>query len=1558
MRPLQTFAFHPNGKWLVTGDQDYQVCLWDIETGSKLRTYQSAVKPFAVVNIQPRILSLAFSPDGKLVAAGKLDGSIEVWDVETGGSRYLFQNLPFNVPTLTFAPDGQSLIYSGYRHNDTFFAPMPRIIDLRRYPQTFVSHRYGRSVSNDVRHFVSGGQDITRSEVREEEVAVGSQQSTDVIARSGSDEAISDLGIASATPGSRLAMTGKSRAEAREGSAQVQKSTRAQENTETYAPIPGAPVLLRSSRSESRADVDPRVSSERHRGSRQRGDKGSRPSSQMTNGNEYQFALPKYFSFPGFSLHGAMDVVDFQQVFGFGGQFSFGLQMEELDKIFESFRKRIFSRVEKFQQFFSRAIAQDAFCAFVLAGNAFFGLPFLRPKISLVWINSRTAFQEDRKPQHLLSFRLGQLLKNDRQNFMSFLRFHVQNLNTALHFIQQELTARLEISGDMVNGTTNYHQPLITNHGQVRAEARNLAAENGTFSAIPIEAGKSTFDVLPEASKRAEARKSVILSSGRNGNTQIDMLNMGERNPAARVEDLQTEHAPVFSDVHDNTVPDFNRFSDLSGLKSYVERIRFFIKFYFHRLTLFLEPISRYQNRLIRFLFVDDFQNVIIETLSRQISSSMSFFGVIGTGYRFFDLALTQIPLQNPFLDMFRVSESHEYQLPLLKNRQHNKPEMTNNQYNYAAKSTRSEARHAEDSTQEVFNQSAQMSSIPSKLFTSRAEARNLEAENGTFSATPIEAGKSTFDVSTETSKRAEARMLKGFNTEQKAIIEKTAHKLIMLFFSDKSVTEQNALEKDLISRIQPATLRRVIFSKTTLMTISWTLCISVLPFVFHLYKLVAVFGFFGLFALGKILDQTLNEETLGFVSNAYPEIFIGTELPGFKFERGVIHEMLHVLAKMKKIKYDSPFASAFGFLAEHTSSDPGKPQLSPYLRRPVGNLGEGMALVEKNLSPQERWGALIAKSLFSDNSENITKQDPRDFFVSLAHWLEPETRESRVLGELLSGMAYALSQKNWFGLEDAWVYLARMAKGEHPFSVEEDLNNKQKERISHSKFRSEARQESAQEHKRTGTQVEMKADAPVPYAPMLLRSRAEARYSRNNPEQSSIETRKSPRETQEAQARAEVRDDKDSLKRSSIGSARESSIRSEGLVSRAEARTISEQKRFSLTLEHVKPLIERIADTAYFRWLARDKDSRTGKNEGFEKVQWRRLIDISDRAWDLESMRREALGQLEKSNMNPEYLEKIKSETKIEIIILEYFEEVLGSLIGKLESPLKLSLKMFLLKAYPRSGEWTDSLLEEGAIEAARKEYYDIINEILKWLDPTSVLERVNSPEDYRIDVLGRPKDGDIPRMVDFRGKLIAREKKAKHRAPFAFRNERFDTMIQIGPQGLEEEEMRFLQSAFDEKPETDSAPTFYAVFFPPFSYLLIRRSVIKQRVVFDVVPGRWEKAVPNPKKMLPFFIKRVIDYYQLLDNRKPPQILLELATIPMHCNERKVLFEESYFEPGDPDFRSAATTYPVHFENVLRKIRSRSEARHLEDSNDVIPAKAGIQLDQIGRASCRERG
>src|SRR3989338_10988219 len=111
----------------------------------------------------------------------------------------------------------------------------------------------------------------------------------------------------------------------------------------------------------------------------------------------------------------------------------------------------------------------------------------------------------------------------------------------------------------------------------------------------------------------------------------------------------------------------------------------------------------------------------------------MSFFGVIGTGYRFFDLALTQIPLQNPFLDMFRVSESHEYQLPLLKNRQHNKPEMTNNQYNYAAKSTRSEARHAEDSTQEVFNQSAQISSVPSKLFTSRAEARNLEAENGTF---------------------------------------------------------------------------------------------------------------------------------------------------------------------------------------------------------------------------------------------------------------------------------------------------------------------------------------------------------------------------------------------------------------------------------------------------------------------------------------------------------------------------------------------------------------------------------------------------------------------------------------------------------------------------------------------------------------------------------------------------------------------------------------------------------------------------------------------------------
>ena len=64
-------SFSPNGKRIVSGGADGTVRLWDVETGSILKT---------LTGHTGSIESVSFSPDGKMLASGSVDGTILLWD--------------------------------------------------------------------------------------------------------------------------------------------------------------------------------------------------------------------------------------------------------------------------------------------------------------------------------------------------------------------------------------------------------------------------------------------------------------------------------------------------------------------------------------------------------------------------------------------------------------------------------------------------------------------------------------------------------------------------------------------------------------------------------------------------------------------------------------------------------------------------------------------------------------------------------------------------------------------------------------------------------------------------------------------------------------------------------------------------------------------------------------------------------------------------------------------------------------------------------------------------------------------------------------------------------------------------------------------------------------------------------------------------------------------------------------------------------------------------------------------------------------------------------------
>jgi CubicO group peptidase (beta-lactamase class C family) len=99
-----SLAFSPNGELLASTGDDNTIRLWDVTSGQQKQAWPGG---------SASMTGLMFSPDGQFLASAEQDGTIGLWDVSSGLLVQRIGQAGLSVCGVAFSPDG-SLLASGH----------------------------------------------------------------------------------------------------------------------------------------------------------------------------------------------------------------------------------------------------------------------------------------------------------------------------------------------------------------------------------------------------------------------------------------------------------------------------------------------------------------------------------------------------------------------------------------------------------------------------------------------------------------------------------------------------------------------------------------------------------------------------------------------------------------------------------------------------------------------------------------------------------------------------------------------------------------------------------------------------------------------------------------------------------------------------------------------------------------------------------------------------------------------------------------------------------------------------------------------------------------------------------------------------------------------------------------------------------------------------------------------------------------------------------------------------------------------------------------------------
>jgi WD40 repeat protein len=149
-RSVDSCAFSPDGRRIVSGSYDKTLKLWDGESGEEISTLKGHTD---------RVTACAFSPDGRHIISASDDMTLKLWDAELGKQLATFKGHPHSVDACAFSPDGKRIVFGDREgqvllvaiENVEMLAPVVTTVRIRLFRGESERHHWDDSITTTCR---------------------------------------------------------------------------------------------------------------------------------------------------------------------------------------------------------------------------------------------------------------------------------------------------------------------------------------------------------------------------------------------------------------------------------------------------------------------------------------------------------------------------------------------------------------------------------------------------------------------------------------------------------------------------------------------------------------------------------------------------------------------------------------------------------------------------------------------------------------------------------------------------------------------------------------------------------------------------------------------------------------------------------------------------------------------------------------------------------------------------------------------------------------------------------------------------------------------------------------------------------------------------------------------------------------------------------------------------------------------------------------------------------------------------------------------------------------